>query len=56
MLIIILVVSYCKDGGGRVNVRLWFLAVCVQCGVVCRLVVAGKEFLLILIVVVLYVW
>ena len=56
MLISILVVSFCKDGGGSVNVKLWFLVVYVQCEVVCRLVVAGNVFLLILIVVILYVW
>jgi len=27
MLIITLVVSFCKDGGGSVNVKLWFLVV-----------------------------
>ena len=33
MLITTLVVSFCKDGGGSVNVKLWFLVVCVQCEV-----------------------
>ena len=42
MLITTLVVSFCKDGGGGVNVNLWFLVVCVRCEVVCRLVVAGN--------------
>jgi len=42
MLITALVVSFCKDGGGNVNVKLWFLVVCVQCEVLCRLVVAGN--------------
>jgi len=56
MLITTLVVSFCKDGGGSVNVKLWFLVMCVRCDVVCRLVVAGDVFLLILIVVFLYVW
>ena len=56
MLITTLVVSICKDGGGSVNVKLWFLVVCVRCEVVCRLVVAGNVFLLVLIVVILCVW
>jgi len=56
MLITTLVVSFCKDGGGKVNVKLWFLVVCVLCEVVCCLVVAGKVFLLTLIVVTLCVW
>jgi hypothetical protein len=51
-----LVVSFCKDGGGSVNVKLWFLVVCVRCEVLCGLVVAGNVFVLILIVVILYVW
>jgi len=25
------VVLFCKDGGGSVNVNLWFLVVCVWC-------------------------
>ena len=33
-----------------------FLVVCVLCEVLCRFVVAGNVFLLILIVVILYVW
>jgi len=53
MLITTLVVSFCKDGRGSVNVKLWFLVVCVRCEVVCRMVVAGL--LLILIVVILCV-
>jgi len=44
MLITTLVVSFCKDGGGSVNVKLWFLVVYVQCEVLCRLVVAGNVF------------
>jgi len=56
MLITTFVVSVCKDGGGSVNVKLWFLVVCVQCQVRCRLVAAGNVFLLILIVVILYAW
>jgi len=48
MLIITLVVSSCKVGGDSVNVKLWFLVVYAQCEVVCRLVVAGNVFLLIL--------
>ena len=51
MLITTLVVSFCNDGGGIVNVKLWFLVVYVLCEVLCRLVVAGNVFLLILIVV-----
>jgi len=48
MLITTLVVSFCKDGRDGVNVKLWFLVVCVLCEVLCRLVVAGNVFLLIL--------
>jgi len=50
MLITTLVVSFCKDGRGSVNVKLWFLVVCVcvRCEVVCCLVVAGNVFVLIL--------
>ena len=43
MLITTLVVSFWKDGGGSVNVKLWFLVVCVQCEVLFRLVVAGRD-------------
>jgi len=46
MLITTLVVSFCKDGGGSVNVKLCFLVVYVRCEVLCRLVVAGNVFLL----------
>ena len=56
MLITTLVVSFFKDGGGDVSVKLWFLLVYVRCEVVCGLVVAGNVFLLILIVVILCVW
>jgi len=56
MLITTLVVSFCKYGGVSVNVKLWFLVVCVQCEVFCRLVVAGSVFLLILIVVIFFAW
>ena len=56
VLITTLVVSFCKDGGDSVSVKLWFLVVCVRCEVLCRLVVAGNVFLLILIVVILYAW
>jgi len=56
MLITTLVVSFCEDGRGSVNVKLWFLVVCVRCEVLCRLVVAGNVFLLISTVVILYVW
>jgi len=50
MLITTLVVSFCTDGRCNVNVKLWFLVVFVRCEVLCRLVVAGNVFLLILIV------
>ena len=56
MLITTLVVSFCKDVGGSVNVTLWFLVVYVLCEVLCRLVVAANVFLLILILVNIYVW
>jgi len=56
MSITTLVVSFCKDGRGSVNVKLWFLVVYVRCEVLCRLVVVGNVFLLILIVVIFYVW
>jgi len=56
MLITTLVVSFCKDGRGGVNVKLWFLVVYVRCEVVCRSVVFDKVLLLILIVVILCVW
>jgi len=48
MLITTLVVSFCKDGGGSINVELYFFVVYVRCEVLCRLVVAGNVFLLIL--------
>ena len=35
MLITTLVISFCKDGGGSVNVKLWFLVVYVRCEVLC---------------------
>jgi len=35
MLITTLVVSFCKDGGGSVSVKLWYLVMCVRCEVVC---------------------
>ena len=56
MLITTLVVAFCKDGRGSVNVKLGFLVVYVQCEVLCCLVVVGNVFLLILIVVILYEW
>ena len=55
MLITTLVVSFFKDVGGSVYVKLWFLVVCVWCEVLCHLVVAGNLFILILIVVIVYV-
>ena len=56
MLITTLVVTFYKDGGSSVNLKLWFLVMYVQCEVLCRLVVAGNVFLLILIVVIPYAW
>jgi len=56
MLIATLVILFCKDGGGSVNVNLWFLVVCVRCEVLCHLVVASNVFLLMLTVVILYAW
>jgi len=56
MAITTLVVSFCKDGGGSINVELWFLVVYVQREVLWHLVVAGNVFLLILVVVILYEW
>ena len=56
MLINTLVVSFCKDGRGSVNVKLWFSVVCVQCEVLYLLVVAGNVFRFILIVVIIYAW
>jgi len=44
MLITTLVVSFCKDGGGSVKVKLCFLVVYVRCEFVCRLVVVGNGF------------
>jgi len=46
MLITTLVVSFCKDGRGIVNVKSWFLVVYVRCEVLYRLV-AADVFLLI---------
>ena len=54
MLITTFVILCYKDRRGGVNVKLWFLMVCVRCEVLCRLVVADNVFLLILIVVILY--
>jgi len=56
LLITTFVVSFFKDRRGGVNVNLWLLVVCVRCEVLCRLVVAGNVFLLILIVVIFYAW
>ena len=56
MLITTLVVSFSKDGGGSISVKLWFLLAYVQCEVLCHLVAAGNVFLLTLIVVILYAW
>ena len=56
MLITTLVVSFYKDGRGSVNVKLWFLVVCVRCDVLCGLVAAGNVIVLILIVVIVYAW
>jgi len=49
MFITTLVVSLCKDGGVSISVNVWFLVVCVRCEFLCRLVVSGNEFLLLLI-------
>ena len=49
MLITTLVVSFCKDGRGSVNVKLWFLVVYVRCEVLCLSVVLGNVFLFILV-------
>jgi len=56
MLITTLVVSFYKDGGGNVNVNLWFLVVYARCEILCRFVAAGNVFLLILIVVISGAW
>jgi hypothetical protein len=56
MLITTLAISFCKDGGVSVSVNFWFLVVCVRCDVLCRFVVAGNVFLLILIIVIFYAW
>ena len=52
MLITTLVVSFCKDGRGSFNVKLWFLVVYVWCEVLCSLAVLDNVLLLILIVVI----
>ena len=52
MLVTTLVVSFCKDGRGRVNIKLCFLVLCVRCELVCGLAEAGNVFVLILIVVI----
>ena len=54
MLITTLDISFCKDRGGSITVKLWFLVVYVQREVLWRLVVAGNVFLIILVVVILY--
>jgi len=46
MLISILVVSFCKNGNGSVNVSLWFLVLYVRCEFLCRLVVLDNVFIL----------
>ena len=46
MLITTFVVSFCKDvnmEGGTLNVKIWYLVVCVRCEVLCRLVIAGSD-------------
>ena len=45
MLITTLVVSFCKDGGVRIKLKLWFVVVYLRCEVLCRLVVDGNVFL-----------
>ena len=42
ILITTLIVSFCKDGRGSVNIKLWFLVVYVWCEVLCCLVAAGN--------------
>ena len=56
MLITTLVVFFCKDGRGNVNVKLWFLVVYVRCEVLCPLAVAINVFLITVIVVILCAW
>jgi len=56
MLISTLVVSFCKDGTGGVNTKLWFLVVYVRCEVLCHSVLLDYVFLLILIDVIVCVW
>jgi len=56
MLTTTLVVSFCKDGGVSVSVNLCFLVVCVRFEVLCRFVVDGNVFLLMLLAVIFYVW
>jgi len=56
MLVTTSVFSFCEDRGVSVSVKLLFSVVCVRCEVICRFVVAGNVFLLILIVVILYAW
>jgi len=59
MLIITLVVLFCKDGRDSVNVNLWFLVACIRYEVLvvlCRLDIAEKVFLLIFIVVIFCAW
>ena len=51
-----LVVSFCKDGGCSVNVKLSFVVVCVRCEVLCLFVVTGNVFLLISTVLIIYAW
>jgi len=46
MLITTLAVSFCKDGRGSVNVKLWFLVVYVRCEVLCRSVVLDNVYLI----------
>ena len=43
MLLTTVDVSFCKDGRGSVNVKLWLLVVCVRYEVLCRLVVAPDD-------------
>ena len=46
MLITTLVVSFCEDGRGSVNVKLWFIVLYVWCEVLCRSVVLDNVFVL----------
>jgi len=46
MLITTLVVFFCKEGRGSINLKLWFLVVYVRCEVLCRSVVLDNVHLI----------